>query len=118
LATHGIPGNDERFVDPEQPHTWTGLQWHDARLLLLGHLHVPFVLELEEGTVVNPGSIGIPTPTGGPASYALLDLYAGGQIAVQHVQVSWDIAGYVAAFDCGIPSNRKVAAMLEVLRNQ
>ena len=117
LATHGIPGDDEGFVDPEKPDTWSGLQWHGARLLLLGHLHVPFVLELDEGTVVNPGSVGIPTPTGGPASYALLDLYAGGRIAVQHVQVPWDIAGYVEAFDGGIPSNRKVAAMLEVLRN-
>jgi putative phosphoesterase len=117
LATHGIPGNDEGFVDPEQPNTWTGLRWHDARLLLVGHLHVPFVLELDEGTVVGPGSVGIASPTGWRASYALLDLYAGGQIAVQHAQVTWDVAGYVEAFDCGIPSNRKVAGMLEALRH-
>ena len=63
-----------------------------------------------------PGSVGIPTPTGWRASYALLDLYAGGRIVVQHVQAPWDIAGYVAAFDCGIPSNRKVAGMLDTLR--
>jgi predicted phosphodiesterase len=118
LATHGVPGDDEGFVDPEQPNTWTGLHWHSARLLLVGHLHVPFVLELDQGTVVSPGSVGIPSPTGWRASYALLDLYAGGRIAVQHVQVTWDIAGYVDAFARGIPSNRKVRGMLEVLREK
>jgi putative phosphoesterase len=118
LATHGVPGDDEGFVDPEQPSTWQGLHWHSARLLLVGHLHVPFVLELNEGTVISPGSVGIPSPTGWRASYALLDLYAGGRIAIQHVQVPWDVAGYVEAFDCGIPSNRKVAGMLEVLREK
>lgn len=118
LATHGVPGNDEGFIDPERPDTWTGLQWHGTHFLLVGHLHVPFVLDLDKGTVVNPGSVGIPSLTGWRASYALLDLYAGGRIAIQHLQVPWDIAAYVKAFDCGIPSNRKVAGTLEVLRRK
>jgi predicted phosphodiesterase len=118
LATHGIPGDDEGFVDPEEPDTWAGLDWRGARLLLAGHVHIPFVLETGAGTVVNPGSVGIPDPPGWRANYAVVDLFAGGQIAVQHVQVTWDIAGYVEAFGCGIPSNRKVERMLGALRRQ
>jgi putative phosphoesterase len=118
LATHGVPGDDEGFVAPEEPETWAGLDWHGTRLLLVGHLHTPFVLETREGTIVNPGSVGIPAPTGWRASYVILDLFPGGQVAVRHVQVTWDVAAYVEAFDCGIPSNRKVAKMLQVLRGQ
>jgi predicted phosphodiesterase len=118
LATHGIPGDDEGWVLPEDPNTWAGLAWRGARLLLVGHTHEPFVLETDEGTVVNPGSVGIPEPTGWRASYAVLDLYAGGQVAVQHVQATWDIAAYVEAYGCGIPSNRKIANMLRALRGE
>jgi putative phosphoesterase len=118
LATHGIPGDDEGFILPEKASTWRGIEWQDARLLLAGHTHQPFVLHTDAGMVVNPGSVGIPAPTDWRAGYALLDLFAGGQVAVRHVQVTWDIAGYVAAFACGIPSNRKVARMLEILRQK
>jgi putative phosphoesterase len=118
LATHGVPGDDEGFIYPEDAGTWAGLDMQGARLLLAGHTHQPFVLQTGAGTVVNPGSVGIPEPTGWRASYAILDLLSEGQVAVQHVQVTWDIAGYVAAFARGIPSNRKAAPMLETLRQK
>jgi predicted phosphodiesterase len=118
LATHGVPGDDEGFIDPARVDTWSVLDWHGARLLLVGHTHMPYVLETGAGTVVNPGSVGISPLTGWRASYALLDLYPGGQIAVQHVQLPWDIAAYVAAFEGGIPLNRKAEPMLEALRRQ
>ncbi|MBL7200760.1 MAG: metallophosphoesterase family protein [Anaerolineae bacterium] len=118
LATHGTPGNDEGLLYPGRADTWADLNWHGARLLLVGHTHPPFVLETEGGTIVNPGSVGIPTPTGWRASYALVDLFGGGQIAVRHEQVAWDIEAYIAAFEEGIPLNRKAAPMLEALRLQ
>ena len=139
LATHGIPGDDEGFIDPARVNTFTALDWDGARLLLVGHTHRPFTIEARAtgpriggadsrmgvGTIVNPGSVGIPTPTGWRASYAILDLYSAGQIAVQHAQVTWDIKAYVAAFEDrsspnggGIPLNRKAAPMLETLRRQ
>lgn len=118
LATHGVPGNDEGFIYPARSDTWTDLDQHGVRLLLVGHTHRPFVLETGAGTVVNPGSVGIPEQTGWRATYALLDLFSGGQISVQHVQVAWDIAAYVAAFEDGIPLNRKAEPMLKALRRQ
>jgi putative phosphoesterase len=116
LAAHGVPGDDEDWIEPEEAAKMERLDWHGARVLLLGHSHIPFVLHGARGTAINPGSVGISPQTGWRASYALLDLFASGQIAVQHVQVEWDVAAYVAAFEAGIPINRKAAPMLEALR--
>ncbi len=118
LATHGVPGNDEGFIVPTRSDTWTDLVRHAAQLLLVGHTHRPFVLETGDGLIVNPGSVGITRLTGWRATYALLDLFAGGQIAVQHVQVTWDIQAYIAAFEDGIPLNRKAEPMLKALRQR
>jgi putative phosphoesterase len=118
LATHGRPGDDEGFVWPDRPATWAGLDGHGARLLLVAHTHTPFVIETGAITVINPGSVGLPEPTGWRASYALVDLLTGGQIVVRHVQVDWDVDTYVAGFEEGIPINRKSQPMLDVLRRR
>ena len=116
LATHGIPGDDEGWIEPRHAAEMETLDWRGARVLLLGHSHSPFVLHGGKGLAINPGSVGISPQTHWRASYALLDLFASGQIAVQHVQVEWDVAAYVAAFKSGVPLNRKAAPMLVELR--
>jgi putative phosphoesterase len=120
LATHGLPGDDEGRIEPE-PRGAEGLErleWHGTRVMLVGHSHVPFVLQGARGTAINPGSVGLSPQTGWRASYARVDLYPGGQVAVQHAQVTWDIAAYLAAFENGIPKNRRSAHMLNRLRQQ
>jgi predicted phosphodiesterase len=116
LATHGVPGDDEDWIEPKNAVKMATLDWRGARVLLVAHSHIPFVLHGTKGTAINPGSVGISPQTGWRASYAMLDLFAGGPIAVQHAQVEWDIAAYVAAFEAGIPINRKATPMLEALR--
>jgi hypothetical protein len=116
LATHGVPGDDEDWIEPKNAAKMERLDWRGARLLLVGHSHIPFVLHGARGTAINPGSVGLSPQTHWRASYALLDLLPGGPIAVQHCQVEWDIAAYVAAFQSGIPINRKATPMLKSLR--
>jgi predicted phosphodiesterase len=116
LATHGLPGHDEHWIEPKEAEDLEALEWNGTRLLLLGHSHIPFVLHGARGTVVNPGSVGLSPQTHWRASYARLDLFAGNQIAVQHRQVEWDVNAYLAAFERGIPTNRKAAPMLGALR--
>ena len=115
LATHGLPGHDERWIEPKGAGDLETLEWHGTRLMLVGHSHIPFVLRGERGTVVNPGSVGLSPQTHWRASYARLDLLPGGQVAVQHRQVEWDVKAYLAAFEDGIPLNRKAAPMLDAL---
>jgi putative phosphoesterase len=116
LATHGLPGRDERGIEPDDVSGLEQLDWRGARLFLVGHTHIPFCLHGERGTVVNPGSVGLSPQTHWRASYARVDLYPGGQVTVQHAQVTWDIAAYLDAFEGGIPLNRRAAPMLDALR--
>jgi len=118
LATHGVPGNDEGWISPKQAGTWDGMEHSGARLLLVGHTHTLFIVETGTGlAIVNPGSVGISPSTGWRANYAILDLWPGGAVSVRHAQVRWDVAAYVAAFEEGIPVNRKARPMLEALRD-
>jgi putative phosphoesterase len=116
LATHGIPGDDEGFIDPRRDDALEGLRWDGAQVLLVGHTHEPYVLRTSRGTVINPGSVGLSPQTGWRASYALVDLIREGQVAVRHAQVTWDVEAYVAAFGQGMPLNRKAEPMLRALR--
>jgi predicted phosphodiesterase len=116
LATHGQPGHDERWIEPQAAEDIETLEWQGARVMLVGHTHIPFALCAEQGTVLNPGSVGLSPQTHWRASYARLDLFAGGQVAVQHCQVEWDVAAYLAAFEGSIPLNQRSAPMLDTLR--
>jgi len=116
LATHGLPGQDERWIDPGDVQGLEKLEWRGAHVLVVGHTHVPFVLRGNKGTVINPGSVGLSPQTQWRASYARVDLFPGGQVAVRHAQVAWDVAAYLDAFEGGIPKNQKSLPMLRALR--
>lgn len=79
-------------------------------------------------------SIMANTPTSAISTYVKIAFFSGAILAMPSIvyqvllyvlpaltrkekRIPWDIAAYVKAFDCGIPSNRKVAGMLEVLRS-
>ncbi len=49
------------------------LQRAGARMLVLGHTHVPFHLRLPQGEVLNPGSVGQPRDGSPLASFAVVE---------------------------------------------
>lgn len=68
---HGSPANDTEYVTPYRPlpasveRFWAA---SDARVLILGHSHIPMIDRGPVGTVINPGSVlGVP---GVPTSYS------------------------------------------------
>jgi putative phosphoesterase len=74
---HGSPAGDTEFVSPYKPlpasveRFWDAT---DARVLVLGHTHIPMIDRGPRGMIVNPGSVlGVP---GVQTSYsfAVLDL--------------------------------------------
>lgn len=79
LACHGSPVSTTDVLGPDTPtaqlraHTTT----HRADVLAVGHLHDPMRRSVDGSLVINPGSVGWPTPRGGrrprEAAYALLD---------------------------------------------
>jgi putative phosphoesterase len=91
LAVHGSPDNIRQYVYPEHPEdelaAW--LERAKARVLCLGHTHVPFVRQVGAGLVVNPGSVGKSKDNDPRASYALVEL--GPRPEAKIVRLDWDL---------------------------
>jgi protein phosphatase len=63
---HAIPSNPLYGYCPEESDRWAAeLQTLPADILLVGHTHTPFVRQIGEKIVANPGSLGQPK-TGKP----------------------------------------------------
>ncbi|MDZ7688688.1 MAG: YfcE family phosphodiesterase [Halobacteriales archaeon] len=67
---HGAPGAPDRYTFP---HDFSPSLLNSEDVLVLGHTHVQAKREYDEGTVVNPGSVGQPRDEDPRAGYALLD---------------------------------------------
>lgn len=74
---HGSPKSPNEYVYEEHV-TESMLRSSGADLLILGHTHVPFVVRLASGTVLNPGSVGQPRDGDPRASFALFDPHTRG----------------------------------------
>ncbi|MFB6265995.1 MAG: metallophosphoesterase [Candidatus Nanohaloarchaea archaeon] len=76
FMAHGSPENPvEEYVHPSQAtERFLERQGVETDILLLGHTHIPFVREVSDTLVLNPGSVGQPRDGDPRASYATLDL--------------------------------------------
>jgi putative phosphoesterase len=61
---HGSPASDTEFVSPYKPipaSVESFWETTDARVLVLGHTHIPMIDRGPHGTIINPGSVlGVP----------------------------------------------------------
>ncbi len=91
LALHGSPTSIRQYVYPDHPEAelaaW--LAEAGARVLCLGHTHVPFVRRVGHGLVVNPGSVGKSKDGDPRASYAIIEL--GPRPRAEIVRLEWNI---------------------------
>ncbi len=69
---HGSPRYMSEYIFEEHVSSEL-LEIAGARLLVLGHTHMPYVVQFPTGTVINPGSVGQPRDGDPRASYAVLD---------------------------------------------
>ncbi len=90
MMVHGTPESPFTAPMPEEPPAAFTPYEGKAGLVVFGHVHVPFVRQLSDGTVVaNPGSIGLPAD-GATASYMLLD-QQGADWTIRHRRVEFDV---------------------------
>jgi putative phosphoesterase len=70
-VAHGAPGKPDEYTYPEdfRPELLSG-----EDVLILGHTHEQALSEFDEGTVVNPGSVGLPRDGDLRSGYAVLNL--------------------------------------------
>jgi putative phosphoesterase len=98
LLTHGSPASNKEHLNPETPlsrYKELAESTH-ADVILFGHSHIPFSLEVEGVWFINPGSVGRQDDGDARASYAVLQFDEAG-LAVQHYRLEYDIERAVTA---------------------
>ena len=93
--THGSPLDHLwEYVDPGTHSELFDfyLKRLPARLIALGHTHVPYVWKGDSGTVLNPGSVGQPRDGDSRSSYAVAT-FENGEVKVEEERVRYNIRG-------------------------
>lgn len=99
-VVHGHPRDPDRYTYPAEVSD--GIL-EDEPVLVLGHTHVQFDAVLEDGLVVNPGSVGQPRDGDPRAAYAVVDL---DRLSVDLERVEYDIDRTAsAARAAGLPAS-------------
>jgi putative phosphoesterase len=112
LMVHATPRDPLDEFAPPDPEFWgRRLERVDADVVCVGHSHVPFVLEVGDKLVVNPGSLGLSRDGDPRASYAVIDNFT-----VELKRIEYPVGEAVRAIE-GSPLEDDVKAMLaHVLR--
>ncbi len=71
-VVHGSPRDEDEYIFPHQA-TPALLEEGGCDVLIMGHTHVPFVLETPKGLIINAGSVGQPRDGDPRAAWVLLD---------------------------------------------
>lgn len=90
---HGSPSdpiNEYIFQEEAEAVAEDYLESLDAGLIILGHTHIPYVIETGNGLLINPGSVGQPRDGDPRASYMLLEI-EGSSVRVDHRRVEYDV---------------------------
>jgi predicted phosphodiesterase len=86
LLVHATPRNPLYRYLPSDAAAWRQeLAGVEADIVLVGHTHLPRVLEVDQWRLINPGSVGLPKDGDARASYAILEH---GEITLKRVGYS------------------------------
>ncbi len=76
LLVHATPRDPlDEFAPPDAEFWARRLADVDADVVCVGHTHQPYVLEVGDKLVINPGSVGLPRDGDPRASYAVIEDY-------------------------------------------
>jgi putative phosphoesterase len=74
LLVHATPRDPlDEYAPPDVEFWKRRLQDVDADVICVGHTHYPYVLEVGDKLVINPGSLGLPRDGDPRASYAVVE---------------------------------------------
>ena len=110
---HATPAEPLFRYCPAEPAPWArqtaGLQ---ADIVLTGHTHLPFLMNLEERQIANPGSVGQPKHGSPMACYAL---WENGRLSLRscHYPVE-ETAGKILSLPVPMGIRRQLAAVLRL----
>jgi putative phosphoesterase len=112
LLVHASPRDPLDEYAPADPDFWARrLQHVEADVVCVGHTHQPYVLEVGDKLVINPGSVGQPRDGDPRASCALLE---GDKIDLTRVE--YPVEDTIASIQASSLAASAKALLAEVLR--
>lgn len=93
FLVHGSPAdplNEYIFPETSKNLLQEFLKSTGADVLLLGHTHVPMIIKLKEGVVLNPGGVGQPRDHDPRASYCVIRM-EDGKLSFKKHRIKYDI---------------------------
>ena len=113
---HAVPGDLWRAIFPEADDAELRAVYGPlgARIAVYCHIHRPYVRTIDDLTVANSGSVGLPFDGDPRASYLVIE-----DGSVEHRRVDYDIEQAVAdVIVSGLPEAEAVASMYRTARPQ
>jgi putative phosphoesterase len=84
LLVHATPRDPmDEYAQPDAEYWSRRLEHVDADVVCVGHTHQPYVLEVGDKLVINPGSVGQPRDGDPRASYAVIENF---QIELKRIE--------------------------------
>ncbi len=113
LLVHATPRDPLDEYAPAEPEFWARrLQGVDADVVCVGHTHKPYILEVGDKLVINPGSVGLPRDGDPRLSYAVME-----ERRVELKRLEYPVEAAVAAVqETSLPDSAK-DLMADVLRS-
>lgn len=72
IVRHASPWDEETYLFQDSPRL-SNISLENREILVVGHTHHPMLMQLEQGIILNPGSVGQPRDWNPRASYGTLD---------------------------------------------
>ena len=112
LLAHASPRDPLDEYAPPDPEFWTRrLQNVEADVVCIGHTHLPYVLEVGDKLVINPGSIGQSRDGDPRASFAVIEDYK-----VDLKRIDYPIEETVATVNASSLPDAAKAMLIDVFR--
>jgi putative phosphoesterase len=111
---HATPSDHlYRYLPPTEPDRWRSeVEAVDADIILVGHTHLPMILELGDKLVVNPGSVGLPRQHDPRACFAIIE---DGLPRLERVEYDVDVT--VSALERASLSAATLTRLSDILRH-
>jgi putative phosphoesterase len=112
FLVHATPRDPLDEYAPPDAEFWSRrLRNVDADVVCVGHTHQPYVLEVGDKLVINPGSVGLPRDGDPRASYAVIEDYK-----VDVKRVEYPVEDTVAVIQASALPDDAKEMLAEVLR--
>jgi putative phosphoesterase len=97
---HGSPRHDDEYVY-EADATPDLMEICGCQLLISGHTHIPYLKRMEQGLMINPGSVGQPRDDDPRAAYVLFDTQ---ECRAEILRIEYDVERVAQAIkEAGLP---------------